>query len=68
MTFANDNAMLFLIGATPKQEFIQGLSAAASTTRGGVYSPIADNAKPTTPKPGAAFPVTTWIAFPPGNG
>jgi len=66
--FMSDNSLLFLIGAAPKQEFIQGLSTAANTTQGAVYSPIADNGKPTTAKAGAAFPGNDWIAFPAGDG
>jgi hypothetical protein len=60
--------MLFLIGSVPKQEFIQGLSTAASTTPNAVYSPLARNGKPATAKAGAAFPGNDWIAFPGGDG
>jgi hypothetical protein len=63
-----NNSMLFLIGAVPKQQFIEGLSQAASTTAYASYSPIADNGKPTTAKAGAAFPGNDWIASPGGQG
>ena len=55
--------MLFLIGAVPKQEFIQGMYAAATTTPNATYSPIAKNGNPATSKAGAAFPGNDWIAF-----
>jgi len=63
-----DDSMLFLIGDVPKQEFIQGLYAAAATTPNATYSPIGNNGKPTTAKAGAAFPGNDWIAFPGGDG
>ena len=63
-----NNSILFLIGSVPKQEFIQGLFNAASTTPNATYSPLANNGKPTTAKAGAAFPGNDWIAFPGGDG
>jgi hypothetical protein len=63
-----DDSMLFLIGAVPKQEFIQGLYAAATTTTNAGYSPLANNGNPATAKAGAAFPGNDWIAFPNGDG
>jgi hypothetical protein len=63
-----NNSMLFLIGAVPKHEFIQGLATAASTYPNATYSPIGNNGNPTTAKAGAAFPGNDWIAFPGGDG
>ena len=63
-----DDSMLFVIGAVPKQEFIQGLYVAATTTLNTSYSPLAKNGNPATAKAGAAFPGNDWIAFPDGNG
>jgi len=63
-----DDSMLFLIGAVPKQEFIQGLYAATTTTPNAGYSPLAKNGNPATAKAGAAFPGNDWIAFPNGDG
>jgi hypothetical protein len=62
-----DDSMLFLIGAVPKHEFIQGLYAAATTTPNAKYSPLANNGNPATAKAGAAFPCNDWIAFPNGD-
>jgi len=62
-----DDSMLFLIGAVPKHEFIQGLYAAATTTPNANYSPLANNGNPATAKAGAAFPGNDWIAFPNGD-
>jgi hypothetical protein len=68
MNYLNNNSMLFLIGAVPLHEFIQGLSTAASTYPNAKYSPIASNGNLTTAKVGAAFPGNDWIAFPGGEG
>jgi hypothetical protein len=66
--FMLNDSMLFLIGSVPKQEFIQGLSKAASTAPNMTYSPIAQNGNPTTAKAGVAFPGNDWILFPGGDG
>ena len=51
-----EDSMLFLIGTFPKQEFIQGMYAAATTTPDATYSPIANHGNPATAKAGTAFP------------
>jgi hypothetical protein len=63
-----DNSMLFLIGAVSKQEFTQGLFAAATTSPNMTYSPLGNNGKPTSAKAGAAFPGNDWITYPNGDG
>jgi len=63
-----NNSMLFLIGSVPKQQFIEGLFKAASTTQGKTYSPLANNGKPTTTKGGVAFPGNDWLTSPGGEG
>ncbi len=67
-SYMQNNSMLFLTGAAPKHEFIQGLSLAAATTPDATYSPLAKNGKATTAKAGAAFPGNDWIVFPGGDG
>ena len=62
-----NNSMLFLKPATTKQQFITGLSAAASTTPGATYVTLNNNNQPTTAKAGVAFPGNDWIAFPDGS-
>ncbi|HZM85693.1 MAG TPA: hypothetical protein VFF31_03965 [Blastocatellia bacterium] len=62
-----NNSMLFLKPATTKQQFISGLSAAASTTPGATYFPLNNNGSPTTAKAGISFPGNDWIAFPNGD-
>ena len=59
--------MLFLKPATTKQQFITGLSIAASTTPGATYVTLNNNGQPTTAKAGIAFPGNDWIAFPNGD-
>jgi hypothetical protein len=61
-----NNSMLFLKPATTKQQFITGLSAAASTTPGATYVTLNNHQQPTTAKAGVAFPGNDWIAFPDG--
>ena len=62
-----NNSMLFLKPATTKQEFITGLSTAASTTQGATYVTLNNNGQPTTAKAGISFPGNDWIAFPNGD-
>jgi hypothetical protein len=62
-----NNSMLFLKPATTKQQFISGLSTAASTTPGATYFPLNNNGQPTTAKAGISFPGNDWIAFPNGD-
>ena len=62
-----NNSMLFLKPATTKQEFITGLSTAASTTQGATYVTLNNNGQPTTSKAGISFPGNDWIAFPEGD-
>ena len=61
-----NNSMLFLKPAATKQEFITGLSTAASTTPGATYVTLNNHRQPTTAKAGVAFPGNDWIAFPGG--
>ena len=62
-----NNSMLFLKPAATKQEFITGLSTAATTTPGATYVTINNHGQPTTAKAGIAFPGNDWIAFPDGG-
>ena len=62
-----NNSMLFLKPATTKQEFITGLSTAASTTQGATYVTLNNHGQPTTAKAGIAFPGNDWIAFHAGD-
>jgi len=62
-----NNSMLFLKPAATKQQFISGLSTAASTTPGATYVTLNNNGQPTTAKAGIAFPGNDWIAFPNGD-
>jgi hypothetical protein len=62
-----NNSMLFLKPATTKQEFITGLSTAASTTPGATYVTLNNHGQPTTAKAGISFPGNDWIAFPNGE-
>src|SRR5262245_44496089 len=62
-----NNSMLFLKPATTKQQFITGLSAAASATPGATYVTLNNHNQPTTAKAGVAFPGNDWIAFPDGS-
>jgi hypothetical protein len=62
-----NNSMLFLKPAASKNRLIAGLSAAADTTPGAVYSPVKNNGAPTTARAGIAFPGNDWIAFPQGQ-
>ena len=61
-----NNSMLFLKPATTKQQFITGLSVAASTTTGATYVTLNNHQQPTTAKAGVAFPGNDWVAFPDG--
>ncbi|HXI91077.1 MAG TPA: hypothetical protein VNO24_13765 [Blastocatellia bacterium] len=62
-----NNSMLFLKPATTKQEFITGLSTAASTAPDATYVTLNNHGQPTTAKAGIAFPGNDWIAFPNGD-
>jgi hypothetical protein len=62
-----NNSMLFLKPATTKQQFINGLSAAASATPGATYVTLNNSGQPTTAKAGISFPENDWIAFPGGD-
>ena len=62
-----NNSMLFLKPATTKQEFITGLSTAASTTPDATYVTLNNHGQPTTAKAGIAFPGNDWITFPNGD-
>jgi hypothetical protein len=62
-----NNSMLFLKPATTKQQFITGLSTAASTFPSATYVTLNNNGQPTTAKAGIAFPGNDWIAFPQGD-
>jgi len=62
-----NNSMLFLKPATTKQQFITGLSAAASATSGATYVTLNNNGQPATSKAGISFPENDWIAFPGGD-
>jgi hypothetical protein len=62
-----NNSMLFLKPATTKQQFVTGLSTAASTTPGATYVTLNNNGQPTTAKAGISFPENDWIAFPGGD-
>ena len=62
-----NNSMLFLKPATTKQQFITGLSTAASTTQGATYVTLNNHGQPTTAKAGIGFPGNDWIAFPNGD-
>jgi hypothetical protein len=62
-----NNSMLFLQPAAPKQQFITGLSTAASTTPGATYVTLNNHGQPTTAKAGISFPGNDWIAFPAGD-
>lgn len=62
-----DNSMLFLKPAATKQQFITGLSTAASTYPTASYVTLNNNGEPSTAKAGIAFPGNDWIAFPDGD-
>ena len=61
------NEMVFLKPATSKQQFINGLSAAAATYAGASYETLNNNGQPTTAKAGISFPGNDWILFPGGD-
>jgi hypothetical protein len=62
-----NNSMLFLKPATSKQQFITGLSTAASAAPGASYVTLNNNGQPATAKAGIAFPGNDWMAFPDGD-
>jgi hypothetical protein len=62
-----NNSMLFLKPAATKQQFITGLSTAASTTPDATYVTLNNHGQPTTAKTGVSFPGNDWIAFPNGD-
>jgi hypothetical protein len=61
------NTMFFLQPATSKQQFIRGLSTAASTYPWATYITLNNNGQPTTAKAGISFPENDWVAFPGGD-
>ena len=64
---ATNNSMLFLRPAVTKQQFITGLSTAASITPDATYVTLNNHGDPTTAKAGVAFPENDWIGFPNGE-
>jgi hypothetical protein len=62
-----NNSMLFLRPAVTKQQFITGLSTAASRDPEATYVTLNNNGQPTTAKAGAAFPENDWVEFPNGD-
>lgn len=64
---ATNNSMLFLRPAVSKQQFITGLSTAASLTPDATYVTLNNRGNPTTAKAGVAFPENDWIGFPNGD-
>jgi hypothetical protein len=58
-----DNTMVFLKPATTKQQFITGLSTAASTYPFATYETLNNNGQPTTEKAGVAFPGNDWTLY-----
>jgi len=62
-----NNSMLFLRPAVTKQEFIDGLSDAASLDPDATYVTLNNNGSPTTSRAGVAFPENDWITFPNGD-
>jgi len=61
------NKMVFLKPAASKQEFISGLSTAASTYPSAAYETLNNNGQPTTAKAGISFPANDWLLFPGGD-
>ena len=62
-----DNSMFFLKPATTKQEFITGLSSAASTYPWATYETLDNHGHPTTATAGVSFPGNDWTLFPAGD-
>jgi hypothetical protein len=62
-----DNSMVFLKPAATKQEFITGLSRAASTYPWATYETLNNNGQPTTAKAAVSFPGNDWTLFPGGD-
>jgi hypothetical protein len=62
-----NNSMLFLKPAVTKQQFITGLSTAASLDPEASYVTLNNHGQPTTAKAGVAFPEPDWIGFPNGD-
>ena len=60
-------SMLFLKPATTKQQFVTGLSTAASTYPWATYTTLNNNGQPTTAKAGIAFPENDWLLYPAGD-
>ena len=60
-------ALLFLQPAVGVQQFVDGLSDAAATFPGVVYSPFDSGGDPTTAPAGVAFRGNDWIASPDGG-
>jgi len=61
------NTMVFLKPAASKQQFITGLSTAASTYPSASYQTLNNNGQPTTAKAGISFPANDWLLFPAGD-
>ena len=62
-----NNSMLFLKPAVTKQQFITGLSTAASRDPEATYVTLNNHGQPTTAKAGVAFPENDWVGFPNGD-
>ena len=62
-----NNSMLFLQPDVPVQQFVQGLSQAARTTKHARYFPLDPARQPTTATAGVSFPGNDWVAFPNGD-
>ena len=61
------NKMVFLKPAASKQQFISGLSTAASTYPSARFETLNNNGQPTTAKAGISFPANDWLLFPGGD-
>jgi hypothetical protein len=61
------NTMVFLKPAASKQQFITGLSTAASSYPSASYQTLNNNGQPTTAKAGISFPANDWLLFPAGD-
>jgi len=64
---STNNSMLFLRPEVTSQQFIDGLSAAASIDPDATYVTLDNNGTPTTAEAGVAFPENDWLTFPDGD-
>jgi hypothetical protein len=64
---SSNNSMLFLKPEVTSQQFIDGLSAAASIDPDATYVTLDSNGIPTTAEAGVAFPENDWLTFPDGD-